>query len=419
MWKILMIGAAIFLLILGSANFLSIAAAEDGAGADEPKVVIPFDFQSKFDDGRYGQTVGDMVWKKLSKMGQFVIPEAMIDVRDTVEASRVELSADTPQDQVRRLVEEDFGAQIGIWGSVERVPGNEWDVYDLKIRCVDFSDKTRLEPKVIYSVDARTKTVSEIPHTYLKAMFDKLYGRDSASGENLTPGEARAIAENWEKNPNLVQGGDFQAGSNGVPRGWDTHGGQLREPVGRLVQWQTEGKNRFIRLSFDQELGDTFGVMYYSDPFPVTEGTKYRFTCRWRTDGPKPKIFIKCYDETTSDYRADEEPASPKSSGEGRFREVYRNQQNLEGPVGEWNVRTEDFTPKHTKYTPRWCRVMLYGYLGAGNVDFDDVVIKEIVPASTHDQMKDPRHSLDSDVTLREQEENRRRSEERKRQQED
>ena len=35
------------------------------AAADERKVVIPFDFQSKFDDGRYGRMVGDMIWKKL------------------------------------------------------------------------------------------------------------------------------------------------------------------------------------------------------------------------------------------------------------------------------------------------------------------------------------------------------------------
>ena len=48
------------------------------AGEDEPKVVIPFDFQSKFDDGRYGQIVGDMVWKKLNRFGRFIIPEAML-----------------------------------------------------------------------------------------------------------------------------------------------------------------------------------------------------------------------------------------------------------------------------------------------------------------------------------------------------
>ncbi len=33
----------------------------------EEKVVIPFDFVSKFDDGGYGEKVGDMVWQRLNK----------------------------------------------------------------------------------------------------------------------------------------------------------------------------------------------------------------------------------------------------------------------------------------------------------------------------------------------------------------
>ena len=49
------------------------------ADAAEPKVVIPFDFESKFDQGRYGQMLGDMIWKKLEGRGGFVIPEAMAE----------------------------------------------------------------------------------------------------------------------------------------------------------------------------------------------------------------------------------------------------------------------------------------------------------------------------------------------------
>ena len=138
------------------------------------KIVIPFDFVSNFDQGRYGQTVGEMVWKKLQREGGFVLPETMLDVRDTVAGNKIELRPDTPLAKVQKIVREDFGADIGIWGSVERVPGNEWDVYDLKIRCVDFSTP---KPTVIYQVDARTKAVSEIPHLYVKAMLDKLYNR--------------------------------------------------------------------------------------------------------------------------------------------------------------------------------------------------------------------------------------------------
>ena len=62
-----------------------------------------------------------------------------------------------------------------------------------------------------------------------------------------------------------------------------------------------------IRLTFDQELGDSFGVMYYSDFFPVEEGATYRFQCRWRTNGPAAKVFVKAYDVPPSEYRAEPE----------------------------------------------------------------------------------------------------------------
>ena len=113
-------------------------------------------------------------------------------------------------------------------------------------------------------------------------------------------------------------------------------------------------------------------------------------------------------------------PRDPKSqTGEiqyipqfGHLRECYRSQQNLKGAKNEWHTHTQDFTPRHTKYTPKWGRVMLYSYLGAGVVEFDDIVVKQIAPASASDRKTDPRHSQDSSVTLKEMEENERRARE-------
>jgi hypothetical protein len=176
--------------------------------------------------------------------------------------------------------------------------------------------------------------------------------------------------ENWKKNPNLVAG-DFEHGADGVPKGWDKVAGQRREPLGRLVEWTAEEgnpKNRVIRFTLDKEVAENEGVMYYSDFFPIETGAKYRFQCRWRSDGPTVKVFVKCY-ETVSES--------------GERREVYRSQQNIQGPLKTWNVQTEDFTPQHAKYRPHWGRVMLYAYLKPGMVEFDDVVIKKIRPPST------------------------------------
>ena len=89
-----------------------------------------------------------------------------------------------------------------------------------------------------------------------------------------------------------------------------------------------------------------------------------------------------------------------------QWREVYRSQQNLmpktadpydpletslqDAPAARrrtsgaiaaaWHVHTEQFTPRHTHFTPRRGRVMLYAYGSAGIVDWDDVVVKQIAP---------------------------------------
>ena len=120
--------------------------------ADKQKVLIPFDFVSRFDNGRYGAAVGDMVWKKVQRVGGFILPESMLDVRDTCERNHAHPAPDMPLERVKKIVEDDFGGQIGIWGSVERVPGHEEDVYDLAIRCVDFSAPGG--PKVVYQCNA-------------------------------------------------------------------------------------------------------------------------------------------------------------------------------------------------------------------------------------------------------------------------
>jgi hypothetical protein len=389
--------------------------------ADKKKIVIPFDFVSKFDNGIYGKKIGDMLWKKLSRRGGFIIPETMLDVRDTVDGNNIKLSPDSPLDKVKRIAQDDFGADVAVWGSVERVAGHEWDVYDLKIRCVDFS--TEPKPTVIYRCDVRTKTVSEIPHVYIKAMLDKLSGREP--GGQLGPDP---LAEkNWAQGENLVKGGDFQSGDNfqsggGVPNGWAARGGQQREPLGGLVRWTPEKdnpKNRVIRFTFDKSIGDGFGVMYYSDPFPVEENALYRFQCRYRSNGPKMIAFIKCYGEMKSEYRPIAKLPGAKPLEQNAYvpesaqrRECYRSQNNLKGPKNVWNTHTQDFTPKHTKYTPTTGRVMLYAYLGAGEVEFDDIVIKQLVPPSPGESRKQRRHSLETGVTIKEMEENERKSRE-------
>ena len=344
-------------------------AISPALAADARKVVIPFDFVSTFDDGRYGRMIGEMVWKKLSREGGYIIPESMLDVREFCDSHKLAPSPETSLERMKKIVQGDFGGQIGIWGSVERAPAAEKDVYDLVIKCVDFSAQPR--PKVIYETTVRTKSVSEIPHVYVKQMLDALYERKA--GE--PPAPDLAAEKNWRNGPNLVCG-DFERGADGVPKGWDKVAGQQREPLGGLVRWMADADrpgSRFIHFTLDKQVAENEGVMYYSDFFPIEAGATYRLQCRWRSNGPAAKVFVKCYDYVSESLRR---------------REVYRSQQNLAGPRGAWNTHTEDFTPKHAKYPPKWGRVMLYAYHDPGTVDFGDMVVKQIVAAPSGEQEK-------------------------------
>jgi len=400
-----------------------VRGAEEGP-ADSPnapaKVVIPFDFESRWDNGRYGQMVGEMIWKKLSKEKRVVTTESMLEIRDLCAEKQVRITPETPLEQVRQLVREVFDAQVAIWGSIERVPGTEGEIYDLVLKCYDFSGS---EPRCIYEKRARTNSVSEVPHLYVKEMLDKLCQRQPGGAADFGP----AAEERWKTGPNLVVGGDFEKAVRGVPLGWEPRGGQQREPLGNLVKWVPEAgnpTNHVIRLTIPKAVAEAEGVMYYSREFPIEDGATYRFQCRWRSNGPSPKVFIKCYDEVGTEYRRDARAVAKETAdapGPGgslndpsgvQRREVYRSQQNLKGPRNTWNVHTQEFTPKHTRYSPKWARVMLYGYLQEGVVEFDDIVIKEIVPPPSQNIAREKRHSLGTKVTLREMEENERRSKE-------
>ena len=159
--------------------------------------------------------------------------------------------------------------------------------------------------------------------------------------------------------------------------------------------------NRIIRFTMNEDVAGSTGVLYYSNFFPVEEGATYRFQCRWRTTGLAAKVFIKCSDELPTSFRTREGGDSLKTEK----REVYRSQQNLQGSAGAWNVQTEDFTPQHTQFTPRWGQVVLYAYWPAGSVEWDDVVVKQIAPVPPRKREKDPRPSTETKVRTREMEE--------------
>ena len=284
------------------------------------------------------------------------MPESMLDVREYCSSHNLKPSADMDLEKMKKIVQDDFGAQIGIWGSIERAPGEEGEIYDLAIKCVDFSAQP--SPKVLYEVKARTNSTGEIPHLYVKQMLDALYGRQPGGTAASDP----AAEENWKNGPNLVVGGDFEHGSGGVPKGWAKVAGQFREPVGRMVKWLAEEGNpgnKVIHFTLDRNTAENEGLMYYSEYFPVEEGAKYRFQVRWRSTGPSVKVFIKCYDEMGSPYRAEAKKSGAnapkgKAAHEGRLcSRILSTPRGLSQPAG---LRRLPPRSGHGPRTPRTLR---------------------------------------------------------------
>jgi hypothetical protein len=220
-------------------------------------------------------------------------------------------------------------------------------------------DFTTQPPRIVFERQARTQSVSEIPHVHARAAIDAMLGREAAV--------AAAPLEPAVRGPNLLQG-DFERGGD-HPAGWD----RLPPHVTWVAEKGAGTSNRVIRFEQDEAVAGTTGVLYYSAPFPVEAGATYRFSCRFRTSGSAVKVFIKAYDELPTRFPGGNPAATER-------REVYRSQQNLAGDPDAWHVHTQDFTPRSPKFTPRQARVMLYAYWPAGTTEFDDMSVQRIGP---------------------------------------
>lgn len=378
------------------------------------KRVVMFDFESLWDaelPTDYGGIMSNMFWMKLNREKGFIIPESMIDVRNICETYKIKPNPATPLEKMKEYVTKTFNADIGIWGKIERVNKEVMEIYDFWLKVVDFSVDP---PKIIYEVNqVRTEAVAEVTGIYVRAAVEKLYNKQAR-----TAAEKMEMETNWAKNPNLMEGGDFEKVSNKIPVGWENRCAQHREPIGRLVKRVEDPDkqgNHFLRTEFDAGIAEGFGLMYYSKPFPIEETATYRIDYRIRkSKGVKAIVFIKCYDTMDTMFKPTAEALKEGFTDKlgQQTREVYRSQQNhwdMDHP-NEWVQHSQEFTPRHTKYSPKFGRVMIFSYYTAGSVDYDDFVLKKVKNANQEElRTKVKRHSLDTKVTLQEMEENERR----------
>jgi hypothetical protein len=377
------------------------------------KRVVMFDFESLWDKDRasgYGSIMGNMFWLKLNREKEFIIPESMADVRNVCEMQNIHPNPDTPLPQMKEWVTKTFNADIGIWGKIERVDADVMEIYDFWLKAVDFSVEP---PRVIYEVNrARTEAVAEVTGIYVKAAIDKLYDRKARTAK-----EKAELDANWEKNPNLIVNGGFEKHHGEVPDGWESRCGQQRDPLGNLVKRvadESKQGNDYMHFTAPAAVAEGFGLMWYSKPFPIEEGAMYRIEYRFRKSaGNKMIVFVKCYDTIDTAFRptADVLQEGFTDKPGQQTREVYRNQHShVDEEPNVWHAHSEEFTPRHSRFSPKFGRVMMFVYWAAGTVDYDDFVLKKVKEASQEElRAKVKRHSLESKVSLKEMEENERR----------
>ena len=163
---------------------------------------------------------------------------------------------------------------------------------------------------------------------------------------------------------NLVPNGTFDENPKSL-NGWDQF------PEDGSVKWVTldAERGKGILFSLSKKVAHSTGLLFYSEYIPIEEGKKYRFSLDYRSDGPKPKPFIKGY------------ALFPDVHDKVERREIYKKQIFVDNVSSEWTTITMEFTPKNPiyegKYEIKWVKVLLYAYLKPGKIYFDNVRIEE------------------------------------------
>jgi hypothetical protein len=168
---------------------------------------------------------------------------------------------------------------------------------------------------------------------------------------------------------NLVPNGTFEQGQS-FPLAWD------KLPSEGSVRWLASGGNpgRCIAFTLSRAIAEGPGMLYYSDFFPIENGTKYVFSVDIKSEGPVPRPFVKGY------------ALAPDVHGVIARRPYYQRQRRFPA-TNKWQTYSVTFTPQvipayRGKFDIQWARVMLYAYLKPGKIYFDNVAVRESPPRS-------------------------------------
>jgi hypothetical protein len=129
-----------------------------------------------------------------------------------------------------------------------------------------------------------------------------------------------------------------------------------------------------LMMRMSKNIADNNGLACVSTWIPVDAGKKYRFSCRYLSQGPIARLFLKGFALKPDQYGDKHDPEAVR-------REYYRAQVAPRGKNNAFQLIEMDFTPNSLKPTDpkiQWMRVDLYVYLKPGIIFFDDITMKKL-----------------------------------------
>jgi hypothetical protein len=237
----------------------------------------------------------------------------------------------------------------------------------------------------------------ESPKLAVEKVLTDLTGATFAHMRTLEADHSNpAVEKRFAANPNLVTDPDFAAAAKDkktTEAAWDAILGpnhyapplltaekalQLGEDqvavVPRSVADAREKNGYCLMMRMSKNVAESNGLACESTWIPVTAGKKYRFTCRYYSQGPTARLFLKGFAYKPDQY-------GDKNDPEAVRREYYRAQVAPRNKNSGFELIEMDFTPSSLKPTDpkiEWMRVDLYVYLHPGTIFFDDIVMKKL-----------------------------------------
>ncbi len=337
-----------------------VAPAADPAKDREPKPKIAF-FPIA---GTAKESLREKVWDALrAKLDRTQVYEVidgpqMIDV---VGEAKDPITFNTEPAAVKELAAT-LDAKVIVWG--------EMNGSTLKLKILDLREK---EPK------PRTVEKAVVEPTDLRFVNEQILeslpgvGKFEHPVEESVSNDAEAAAL-WDKNPNLVNNGDFSkaGGWEGILQSerYEVVVSDNKPAVDKVNIYRLKDGSRInnvlsMTLSFDT--AQATGLACLSAPIPIDDSQRYRLKFRYNSTGPVLHVFVKGY------------TMEKNIKGETVERECYRRQVPPSPATGgKWAEIIDDMNPQNVTFPVTHVRIDLYAYLGEGFVMFDDVMLKAV-----------------------------------------